>query len=110
MNTDHKLHTGALEIAIDVQNLDHTLIDRADARDGSIHVVPNQDMDVSKKEEVEAAVEPLIEEYPFTISEWWYDRDKRESQLVVSPYWPGGGQLSTEQLDQYDEFIEDMGE
>lgn len=105
MNHDDKFQVAALDIGTDLQKEGHALLERVDVRNQSVHLVPTGTLSATEQDVVESVAEDAIEGLPFAVSEWWPARNG-ETHLVVSPYWPTGGQLSREQLAEYDEFIE----
>lgn len=108
VNTDRIFHGAALEIAQTIQEDDPDFVERADVRGGEVCILPEDDEVDS--DALEAYAEAVADDYPFTVSEWWTDRTARETFLVLSSYWPTGGQCSDEQLDEYDEFVAERSE
>ncbi|WP_226041220.1 hypothetical protein [Natrinema sp. DC36] len=104
-DSDHKLQIGALELALEIQKENHDLVERVDAHNQSIHIVPKGNLTQTEREMLEDAAEEWVDGYPYTVSEWWPDRQNNEIPLVIGSYWPTGGQLSAEQLETYDEFV-----
>lgn len=105
-DTKRIFHGAALEMAQTIHKDDPDFVVRADARGGEVCILVEEGTD---DDEAEEYAEAIANGYPFTVSEWWYDRLEQTEFLVLSSYWPTGGQCSDEQLAEYDEFMEERG-
>jgi len=102
--SNYALNQGALKLAQMLIDEDIEWVERIDVQNNGVHITPDDVVDTKQKED---QIESLIpEEYPFTVSEWWGNRHNNETQLLIEPYYPLSPAVSKEQLECYDDFVE----